>query len=314
MEDLAVLVVAAVLPGAQLALTSLSLWKNLPRHLMTNKTNNAHLPHQAVIVERIQESPGLFTLRLKFTDPDIQSVYEFEPGQFNMLYLYGVGEIAISIVSDPVDSNIIDHTIRVVGRVTKGMEKLKTGDHIGLRGPFGKGWPMQSSKNKDIVVVTGGLGCAPVVSVINYIEKRRQEYGRLNIIQGVKHSADFIWKERYDKWREQENTKVLLAADAGEALWPWHIGPVTSLFDQLEYNPNNVAVMMCGPEGMMHAVCDHMLDSQVDASALYLSMERNMQCAVGKCGHCQYGDQFICKDGPVFSYDRIHHLFSVRGF
>lgn len=281
---------------------------------MADQQINPHQPHEAIILERIQEGPNLFTLRLKLTDQKLQDAYEFEPGQFNMLYLYGVGEIAISIVSDPVDSHIIDHTIRVVGRVTRGMANLKTGDRIGLRGPYGRGWPMLESKQKDVVVVTGGLGCAPVVSVINYIEQRREEFGRLNIVQGVKHTADFIWKERYDKWRELPDTRVLLAADVGEALWPWYIGPVTTLFDKLEFDPDKVSVMMCGPEGMMRVVCDHMLDNSVSASQLYLSMERNMQCAVGHCGHCQYGSRFICKDGPVFSYDKVRDLFDAKGF
>ncbi len=281
---------------------------------MPKPIHNPYLPDEAIILERIQEAPNLFTLRLKFSDEKVQHSYEFEPGQFNMLYLYGVGEIAISIVSDPEDSHIIDHTIRVVGRVTKGMTNLKPGDRIGIRGPYGRGWPMLESKQKDVVIVTGGLGCAPVVSVINYIEQRRDEYGRLNILQGVKHTADFIWKTRYDKWRELADTKVLLAADVGEAIWPWHIGPVTTLFDQLEFNADNVIVMMCGPEGMMRVVCDHMLDHSVPASQIYLSMERNMQCAVGHCGHCQYGSQFICKDGPVFSFDKVRMLFGNKGF
>lgn len=281
---------------------------------MLNTQPTPYQPHEAIILERIQEAPNLFTLRLKFTDSTIQDDYEFEPGQFNMLYLYGVGEIPISIVSDPEDSHIIDHTIRVLGRVTNGMANLKTGDRIGLRGPYGRGWPMLESKHKDVVLVTGGLGCAPVVSAINYIEQRREEFGRLNIVQGVKHSDDFFWKDRYDKWRELPDTRVLLAADAGDPVWPWHIGLVTSLFDQLEFDPENVSVMICGPEGMMKATCHHMLDKQVAASQLFLSMERNMQCAIGHCGHCQYGSQFICKDGPVFSYDTIRNLFETKGF
>lgn len=281
---------------------------------MTRPAPNPYQPHEAVILERIQEAPDLFTLRLKFSDQKLQDAYEFKPGQFNMLYLYGVGEIPISIVSDPLDSHIIDHTIRALGRVTRGMANLEAGDRIGLRGPYGRGWPVLESKQKDIVIVTGGLGCAPSVSAINYIEQRRNQFGRLNIVQGVKHTADFIWKQRYDKWRALPDTRVLLAADAGEALWPWHIGLVTALFDQLEFDADNVAVMMCGPEGMMRAVTAHMLDSSVPASQLFLSMERNMQCAIGHCGHCQYGNSFICKDGPVFSYDKIRHLFDIKGF
>lgn len=281
---------------------------------MINSINNAYIPDEAVIEERIQETKDLFTLRLRLTDANLQDAFEFEPGQFNMLYLYGIGEIPISIVSDPACSQIIEHTIRVVGRVTQAMNNLKAGDRIGLRGPFGRGWPMLECRHKDIVIVTGGLGCAPSVSVINYIAQRRENFARLNIIQGVKHSADFIWKARYDKWRKLPDTKILLAADVGESLWPWHVGPVNQLFDQLEFDTDKVVIMICGPEGLMHVVCNHMLDNNVPAKQIYLSMERNMQCAVGHCGHCQYGSQFICKDGPVFSYDKIRHLFSHKVF
>ncbi len=274
----------------------------------------AYLPYEAEIVERIQESPSLFTLRLRFTDPELQAKYQFEPGQFNMLYLYGVGEVPISIVSDPKDSHILDHTLRSVGRVTRGLANLKTGDRIGIRGPYGRGWPMQAAEQRDIVIVTGGLGCAPVVSVINYVTRRRERFGHLNILQGVKHSDDFIWRERYEQWRELPDSTVLLAADSGTALWPWHIGRVTDLFDQLNFDPQQVSVMLCGPEGMMRVVIKHMLDKGVGKCELWLSMERNMQCAVGHCGHCQYGGKFICKDGPVFCYEQVEPLFNERGF
>ncbi len=275
---------------------------------------NPYQPAEARILERFEESADLITLRLKLTNDELQKRFEFEPGQFNMLYLYGVGEIPVSIVSDPKDSHIIDHTIRVLGRVTRGMNHLQPGDRIGIRGPFGRGWPVRLAENKDVIVVTGGLGCAPVVSVITYIEHRRQKFGHLNIVQGVKHSSDFFWKARYDRWRKLADTRVMLAADAAEPLWPGHIGLVTDLFDNLKYDKNNCIVMMCGPEGMMHAVIHEMTQRGVDDSCLYLSMERNMQCATGFCGHCQYGSQFICKDGPVFSYPEISQLFKIKGF
>lgn len=281
---------------------------------MSAASGELYLPYEAEIVERIQESPSLITLRLRFTDPAVQARYQFEPGQFNMLYLYGVGEVAISIVSDPRDAQIVDHTIRIVGRVTLGMAQLRTGDRIGLRGPYGRGWPMQAAERHDVVVVTGGLGCAPVVSVINYIAQRRERFGHLNIVQGVKHSDDFIWRERFDQWRELPDTTVLLAADQGSALWPWHIGRVTDLFDNLVFDPQQAMVMMCGPEGMMHVVIKHMREAGVASDRLWLSMERNMQCALGHCGHCQYGSRFVCKDGPVFCYEQVASLFDVKGF
>jgi sulfhydrogenase subunit gamma (sulfur reductase) len=281
---------------------------------VVNVMSNPYLPWEAEILETIQESPGLFTLRLQLTDQEVQQRYSFEPGQFNMLYLHGVGEVPISIVSDPKDETIIDHTIRAVGRVTRGLAQLKAGDRIGLRGPYGRGWPMHEAEQRDVVVITGGLGCAPVVSVINYISRRRERFGHLNIVQGVKHSSDFIWRERYDEWRALPDTNVLLAADAGEALWPWHVGHVTDLFDQLSFDPARVSVMMCGPEGMMRVVVKHMLAAGVGKCEMWLSMERNMQCALGHCGHCQYGEKFICRDGPVFCYEQVEELFEVKGF
>ncbi|MDH5570294.1 MAG: FAD/NAD(P)-binding protein [Gammaproteobacteria bacterium] len=275
---------------------------------------NPYLPQPAEIVERIQESPSLFTLRCRFTDPQLQAAYTFEPGQFNMLYLHGVGEVAISIVSDPKDEHLFDHTIRAVGRVTHALHELKTGDHIGIRGPYGKGWPMLAAEQRDVVVVTGGLGCAPVVSVINYVAHRRERFGKLNIVQGVKHTSDLIWKERYDHWRELPDTQVLIAADSGTPIWPLHIGRVTDLFEQLDFDANNVSVMMCGPEGMMQVVVKQMQALGVDDKDLWLSMERSMKCAVGHCGHCQYGDLFVCKDGPVFNFPQLKPLFAKRGF
>lgn len=275
---------------------------------------NPHTPFEAEILERIEESPAIFTLRSRFTDPVIQSQYHFQPGQFNMVYLYGVGEVAISIVSDPDDANMISHTIRAVGRVTKGMARLKAGDHLGIRGPYGRGWPLQSAQGRDVLLITGGLGCAPVVGVINYIMRRRDIYRRLIIIQGVKHSTDLIWRHRYQQWAQAPETQVLLAADAAGPGWPWHVGRVTTLLDQAHFNHDNCIVMMCGPEIMMRLTSTILIKRGVTEENIWLSMERNMQCAIGHCGHCQYGDKFVCKDGPVFCYTEVKELFGVKGF
>jgi len=275
---------------------------------------NPHLPLEAEVVERIQESPTIFTLRLRFTDPVKHAAFRFAPGQFNMLYLYGVGEVAISIVSDPQDEHLFDHAIRVVGRVTRGLEQLKAGDRLGVRGPYGRGWPLKLAENKDVMVVTGGLGCAPVVSVINYVIRRRDNFRRLVIMQGVKHSDDLIWRSRYSQWSKLRDTQVLIAANVGATLWPWHVGHVTELFDKVEMDASRAMVMMCGPEGMMQAAVDRLFEHGVPEDSIYLNMERNMHCAVGLCGHCQYGGKFVCQDGPVFSYPEVKPLFGIRGF
>ncbi|MBI5782761.1 MAG: FAD/NAD(P)-binding protein [Gammaproteobacteria bacterium] len=272
------------------------------------------IPSEIEVVERVQESPTIFTLRLRFTDPAQHADFRFEPGQFNMLYLYGVGEVAISIVSDPEDEMLFDHTIRVVGRVTRGLAQLKAGDRLGVRGPYGRGWPLKQAKNRDVMIITGGLGCAPVVSVINYVIRRRDQFRRLAIMQGVKHSDDLIWRKQYAHWGKQPDTQVLVAANEGATLWPWHVGNVTELFDRVEFDAARAIVMMCGPEGMMEAAMRQLLHRGVEPDNVYLSMERSMNCAVGLCGHCQYGGKYVCKDGPVFRYSDVKPLFGIRGF
>ena len=162
-------------------------------------TPYSDVPRAARVVERIQESPDIFTLRLEYPDAREQHPFDFAPGQFNMLYLHGVGEVPISIVSDPNDDRYFDHTIRALGRVTRGLSNLSEGDFVGVRGPFGVGWPLAEAEGKDVVIVTGGLGCAPVVAVINYLFRRREQFGYITILQGVKHHDDLIWRERYSE-------------------------------------------------------------------------------------------------------------------
>ncbi len=271
-----------------------------------------YLPFSATITERAQESPTIFTLQTRFTDH--QRRLSFYPGQFNMLSLYGVGEVAISIASDPAEKKYLRHTIRAVGRVTKALQNLQRGDEIGIRGPYGKGWPLIEAEGKDIIIVTGGLGCAPTVSVINYILARREKYGAIKILQGVKHSDDFIFRKQYAQWQQTPNTDVRIAADFAGPKWPWGIGYVTDMIESLSLHPDETIAMMCGPEMMMHAAIGVLTKKGVSENNIYLSMERNMACGIGHCGHCQYGGLFVCKDGPVFAYPKIKALFSEKGF
>lgn len=281
--------------------------------MRTDAWENPHVPHEAEIVERVDESATVFTLKLRFTDPARHGTYRFEPGQFNMLYLYGVGEVPISIVSDPEHDDLLDHTIRRVGRVTAGIAALRPGDRIGVRGPYGRGWPLRALEGNDVLVVTGGLGCAPSVSVIQYMMRRRERFGAVTILQGVKHYNDLLWRGRYDEWARMPETRVLFSADVGGPIWPWHVGPVTGLFEHVEMNPRRTLALLCGPEAMMAATVKALLARGLDPSAIWLSLERSMQCAVGQCGHCQLGGKFVCKDGPVFCYAGIRSLFTVKG-
>jgi len=278
-------------------------------------THASHtIPLSARVIDRIQESPDIFTLNLCLEDAGARFAYRFTPGQFNMLYLEGVGEVPISVSSDPDDSQFIGHTIRVQGRVTQAMSVLKPGDSLGLRGPFGIGWPMAEISGRDVLLVTGGLGCAPVVSVIRYLLGRRESFRRLVIIQGVKHANDLIWREQYMEWAAVPQTQVLLAASQQSPLWPWHVGRPTELVNQVQFDPANAIALMCGPEGMMKAAAELLEQRGLPGEYIYLSMERNMQCATGHCGHCQIGPLFTCRDGPVFAWPRIKPLIAHRGF
>lgn len=279
-----------------------------------NSCLDPYLPLEAEIIDRVQESPTIFTLHLQLVDDDYREKFLFSPGQFNMVYLYGIGEVAISIVSDPEEKHVISHTIRALGRVTKALQKLKNGDRVGIRGPFGRGWPLQTVQGKDVVIVTGGLGCAPSVSIINYIMARRTQYGDLKILQGVKHSDDFIFRKQYAEWQQVPHTEIYIAADRAGANWPWNVGYVTDMIQTLKLHPKNTIAMMCGPEMMMHAAINALTKQGVAEQHIYLSMERNMECGIGHCGHCQYGGLFVCKDGPIFAYPEIKALFSEAGF
>jgi NAD(P)H-flavin reductase len=271
------------------------------------------IPHPAEIILRRQESPTIVTLVTRFLEQKHHPL-SFSPGQFNMLYLYGVGEVAISISSDPAETTSLGHTIRAVGRVTRAMHALQPGDHIGIRGPYGRGWPLEEALGKDILIITGGLGCAPTVSVINYILARRSLYGAVTILQGVKHSHDFIFKQQYAKWKQYPDTEVHIAADVAGPHWPWGVGYVTDMIQTLTLQADKTIVMMCGPEMMMHAAIKALASKDIPEASIYLSMERNMACGIGHCGHCQYGGLFVCKDGPVFAYPKIKDLFHVKGF
>ncbi len=270
-----------------------------------NATPNPYLIQPATIVEKIREAEDIDTYRLRFVDEQMRRRFRFAAGQFNMVYLFGVGEVAISIVSDPEEPETLDHTIRMVGRVTKAIAQLQPGDELGIRGPFGQGWPLDDAQDKDVLIVTGGLGCAPVVGAIEYIFRRRNQYGGVKILHGVKTPHDLLFRERFDVWRQHPDTQVLLTSDQPDKTWHYHVGVVTELFEQVVIDPSRTIVLMCGPEIMMRLGVPILMQRGIPPNAIYVSLERHMECGIGLCGHCQLGPYFLCKDGPVMRYDRV---------
>lgn len=274
---------------------------------------NPYLIHPATIVEKIQEAEDIHTYRLQLNEEATRRTFRFTAGQFNMVYLFGVGEVAISIVSDPDEPERLDHTIRAVGRVTSAIGRLRAGDTVGIRGPFGQGWPLEDARARDIVIATGGLGCAPVVGAIEYIFRRRREYGAVRIIHGVKTPRDLLYRERFEAWRRQPDTEVLLASDRPDGTWRHHVGVVTELFERVPINAAKTLVLMCGPEIMMRLGVPILMNRGIPATAVYVSLERHMECGIGLCGHCQMGPYFLCKDGPVMRYDRVEPWLGRTG-
>jgi NAD(P)H-flavin reductase len=256
------------------------------------------------------EAPGVRTYDLVFRDGP--GDYRFLPGQFNMLLLPGIGEAAISISSDSLAAagRGVGHTVRAVGNVTEALARLDVGAEVILRGPFGKPWPLDDLRGRDLVVVAGGVGLASLRSAILHIAAHRGRYGRVAVLHGAKTPADLLCTADYAAWR-REGIEVVTTVDAPDPGWTGRVGFVPVAFDALPIAPEATSVLCCGPERMMDAVVDRALSRGVGPADILLSLERNMACAAGFCGLCQFGPAFICKDGPVFRYDAIAAYLAV---
>ncbi len=249
----------------------------------------------------------IYSWQLKATNGD---AFHFSPGQFNMLYMHGQGEVPISISSDSEDGRLI-HTTRAVGSVTKGMHRLKEGDIVGLRGPFGSSWPIEEAKSKDLVILCGGMGLPPLRPVIYYALKHRQDFKRVYLLYGARTPLDIVYKAELESWHQEHDIEVLVTVDKQKGHWDGHVGVVPQLLSQVQVDTKHCLAMMCGPEIMMHYAHIALKKMGLSDEKIYLSMERNMKCALGHCGHCQWGHHFICKDGPVFRFDKISNYLKI---
>ena len=247
----------------------------------------------------------------ELTDPVARARYSFQAGQINMVYLWGLGEVPISVSSDPVDPSRLAHTIRVAGSVTAGCARLGVGDEIGLRGPFGRPWPLAEAAGGDLVIIAGGLGLAPLRSAVHVALRQRHRYRRVVVLVGARTPRDVVYRQELERWRRQPELEVGLTVDRPDAGWPYHVGLVTSLLDDAALDPGATTALLCGPEVMMVATADQLAARGVDPSRTFLSMERNMQCGLRRCGHCQLGPKFVCADGPVFSVAELEPWLRV---
>jgi NAD(P)H-flavin reductase len=266
-------------------------------------------PRPCRILRVLAESHDTFTLELQAGD---ESAGCFKPGQFNMLYVFGVGEVPISVSGDPTRPERLVHTTREAGAVTQAMRRLRKGECIGVRGPFGTPWPIDRASGKDVLLIAGGIGLAPLRPALYDIAARRKDFGTVTLLYGTRSPEDMLFRRELQRWSMTDGIEVLVTVDRAIGAWPGHVGVVTGLIPQASFEPTNTIVLICGPEVMMRFSAEGLRRRGVPQDAIYLSMERNMKCALGFCGHCQFGPSFVCKDGPVFAYERVKRLLEVR--
>ena len=274
---------------------------------------NAWIPQTAVICEIRPEVSGVTTYHLALIDSVAAETYRFAPGQFNMLYVPGAGESAISMSGDPDTTETLTHTIRKAGNVTGRIAAMQVGDTLGLRGPFGTSWPVDLCRGKDVILVAGGIGLPPLRPVIYRMLAERENYGQLTLLYGARTPEMRLYTNEYQRWQGQ-GFDVRQTVDRSAPGWQGNVGVVPQLLERLQtFDPANTVMMICGPDIMMRFTARAALQRGMTTEQIWVSTERNMQCAVGLCGHCQLGPEFICKDGPVFRYDQISPWLKVEG-
>lgn len=267
------------------------------------------IPRPFRVIDRYKETPDVWTLGL--APDDGQACIRFEPAQIGMIGLPGVGEVPVSFSNDASDPERVAMTIRAAGAVTQRLVDLQPGDVVGLRGPFGVPWPLRELAGRQVLVIAGGLGLAPLRSLMVKAVEERDRLESLTLIYGARDRYEFLFRRDVEEWAARNGIDVLMTVDHPDERWTGNVGVVTTLLDQAVNDPSKTVAFMCGPDVMLSAVSTSLTSRQVPAKQIWVTMERNMKCAIGLCGHCQFGPLFLCKDGPVFRYDRIARLFSV---
>jgi len=257
-------------------------------------------PARITSIMDLTENEKLFEMRI--IDDSVREAFQFASGQFVELSLFGVGEAPISISSAPSKQGFIELCVRNAGDVTGALHKKQCGDIVGLRGPFGRGFPFKEMKGHDMLLVAGGLGIAPLKSLINHIHDDRHDFGKVTILYGAKNPSEILFRYQFDMWKHRDDFELILTVDEPDDTWSDEVGRVTRLFDMIDMDPTNTYGAICGPPVMYRFVIDEMRKKGMDADKIYVSFERRMKCGIGKCGHCGVGHQYACIDGPVFNY------------
>jgi NAD(P)H-flavin reductase len=264
------------------------------------------VPHRYRLGWRRRDTADTVTFGL---DPMDSPLPAFSPGQFAMLYAFGIGEVPISVSATP-DSGQLVHTVRDVGAVSRALCAASESQMVGVRGPFGTSWAAEDAVGRDLVIVAGGVGLAPLRPVVHQVLEQRGRFHRVCLLVGSRSPDALLFGDEFDTWARQLDLQVIV--DHADRTWEGRVGVVTDLVDTARFDAGSALALVCGPEVMMRFAARALLDAGVSADRVRISMERNMKCAIGHCGHCQFGAEFVCKDGPVFTYADVERLLRIR--
>jgi NAD(P)H-flavin reductase len=267
------------------------------------------VPEPYRVLRRRRETEDTWTLDLLPVDGE---PLELRPGQFTMLYKFGIGEVPISVSGDMTKPGPLVQTIRAVGSVTDALCAAKPGDLIGVRGPLGNGWPIQDAVGRDIVILAGGVGLPPLRPVLYHVLAHRENYGRVAVLVGARTPDDLVFRAEIERWRGRPDLHVNVTVDAAGTDWEGRVGVVTTLVPRAPFDPDLTTAFVCGPEVMMRFAVQALAEQGLAPENVCVSLERNMRCGIGLCGHCQIGPELICRDGPVYRWDQVERLLEVR--
>lgn len=282
---------------------------------------NVYLPHLAKITEIIDEAGGpraIKTFRAEFENPELKEKFDFIPGQFAIVSLFGLGEATFCLSQSPTRKGFVEFSIMRTGKLTNTIHEMDIGDVIGVRGPLGNGFPMDYLKGKDVIFVGGGIGLAPLRSVINYLMDRRSDYGTVYILYGARTPADLIYQYEIEEWKKIANTEVFLTVDIADDKWKGNVGVVPALFQPtgqekkpyellktLDTTKKNPILITCGPPIMIKFVIKALKELEFADDQILTTLEKRMKCGIGKCARCGFGEKYVCLDGPVFSQKEL---------
>lgn len=266
---------------------------------------DVYFPNIAVIEDFVNETGDVRTFTMRFKDTCFNQSFTYRSGQFFEVSIFGVGEMPISITSTPSRKGFFELSVKNVGLVSRALHSLQVGSEVGIRGPFGNGFPYEEVFSKDLLFVGGGIGLAPLRSLINNVLDNRDHFGRVTILYGSRTSADLVFKDEFQVWQAQPDVTMLITVDRGDEKWKGNVGVVTTLLPRAKFETDKTVAFVCGPPVMIPFVINDLLNLGFTEDTIISTLERHMKCGVGKCGHCCIGSKYVCVDGPVFSYRQM---------